>query len=365
MSKNELFTATIFNDTEMFFLTIEDKKVALELSSSEKYSVTYKSNSTAALVFENNLKSFEQKGYQIEGSCEDTLPGIFTIFEEDDRSWISFKDNQLNKVCIYDADTVGIWDGLYPDLQEAKQLGDFNPKNADPELFGTHCIRRFIAHPASAQCQEFALQLSINLEKNLNLIASSKRADRLTHLEIYDFWNSKSPHAQPRKLGSEFPQLKRLTIPSGAIDTFMSGVFPNLERLTIKNSQPEKEKAPPLLEPHEIEEMFNKIIKSAPALKHFTLQSYDFPKATLEKIAHHPLLQQLQTLDLTGTYNQFDYYALLELEPYFKHLQNIIVTTPLTDKKIIPAFTHWPEVLFASYDRREPAIKKIDEQWIF
>jgi hypothetical protein len=342
---------------EKIIATIQNCVVTIQFSNGKNETETYADEETAVLVFENNVKALEASGYELNTECTGALKEVFSFLSFEDRYVLKTKNNLIERFLIFEADSISVWDGLYPRLKKAKPLGYFNPEKADPELFGIHCLRRFIAHPASENCSEFGLRLSMKIDNFLNILKKSTRANKLTHLELDILWRKGQPNVCPRDLSLEFPVIRRLSIPYPAFELYFNAEFKKLEWLIlalIPNRRHTGETA--------VTDTLDRLHKYAPVLKIFKPTMHGEELALL---ATHPFIKRLKVLDLRNV-NYCDYSDLLNLKPHLTHLEMIILNGYSTNIKIKKVFKNWKAIVFAKDEEHSLRLRKLKQQkWIF
>ena len=335
---------------------------APRVTRSDLGAATYPDRDVAVVVFEANLQALLSDGFAIERTVtRDLRAAIRPLEDGEDRTFVTWDGGEVVRAHVYEADPVTVFDGLLPRVEDAQPFGGFDPAAADAAVLAVHAVRALAAHGIAA-CPRFGVEVSGPWVDRV-LAMPRSLAVRLTHLWLCEPWNGSTGEAYlgPRPLGATFPGLLAFYTPQWAWLRWSKAKFPVLDRLTLGRGPhliARKKASPP--EPP-LRDILDRIERSAPAIRHLALQHQHRDAGAIEVIARHPVLRRLSMLDLFGVHHQFAFEALLARRSAFAHLDAIVLGAHLVPQETLAAFEDWPEVVFASWDRRE--VRAYDDAW--
>lgn len=347
-------------------LTIDGPSVTLARAGAEPIAHAFANVDVAAVVFEANATALEaRQPHAAHVACDPALPGVLAdLGYDDDRTFVRIVEGALVAAHVYDGDPVGYWDGLRPQVLAAPPFGAFVPDDAPHEVLGLHALRRLLAHPAFPACPRFGIEAwGRYIDPLLDRLEASGRASVLTHLFLFDPWSTEErrPTARVRPLGEELPALRMLSMPLWSWPLWSDAPFANVERLALGGGTPLQGYAdafpvvPPLFD------VLDDVVRKAPALRHLAFRTRAWTAADLARLAAHPVLAQLTTLELFNVHHALDHEALLAARPHLAHLGQLVIGRHLVPAETLARYADWPAVTLASFDRRE--LVEYDRRW--
>ncbi|MEU9884390.1 hypothetical protein [Sphaerisporangium sp. NPDC051011] len=241
-------------------------------------------------------------------------------------------------------DLVSIVDGLATAKgMTAGRLG-FDPVREPwrADLVGPHLLRGLLATEHMSRLRSLRVRTWGGTARLDPVLRSFHAADRLTHLCLVS-----QSDAVDAPVAGRYPGLRALECAAWEVPELLCDGAPRLHTLVAYGTDPSR---PPLLDALAGVPL--------PALRHLALWETLVDPATL---TGSPVVARLATLDLWNSAGRrFDFSGLLRCREELAHLERIVVPWHDIPPGTRERFADWPQVTFASHDRREVQAHDLD-----
>jgi hypothetical protein len=226
---------------------------------------------------------------------------------------------------LYDDDLVGLADG--------EPQGDPWAHNAA----AAKRIRELFGSWRASLVRSLRLCLFGGTQGMAQVLREVGAAPLVSHLEL----RTQKTDETPVPIGAAFPSLRGLSCRADEVARLLSRGAPELRALIVRGG---------VWEPHVVD-----LAARLPKLGHLGLFHATTKEANLARLASHPVMDRITSLEIFSTNHasQFPFDALLERRDAFAYLQHIYLAAHLVPEDVRRRFEDWPEVELVTWDRRE------------